>query len=110
MTKCPECGEVNPSGVGLCKSCGSQIPITEDANSDVAPSDFEEEMLSFLRMGKKIEAIKLCREKTGMDLKEAKDAVEALAKEHNLTSSATGCAGVLLIVAAAIFILERITM
>jgi hypothetical protein len=42
--------------------------------SGVLPSDVE----SALRRGNKLEAIKLLREQTGMGLKEAKDAVEAV--------------------------------
>ena len=55
--------------------------------------DVEPELLSLLRRGEKIQAIKLYREKTGAGLKEAKDAVEALARRHGLTPKATGCAG-----------------
>jgi ribosomal protein L7/L12 len=107
MIKCPECGVENPSDVGLCKSCGARIPMMEDAIPNVAPGSFEEQILALLQGGKKIEAIKLYREKTGKGLKEAKDAVEALAKEHNITPSKAGCAGVLLIVAAGVFILLK---
>jgi hypothetical protein len=45
---------------------------------------------------KKIEAIKLLREKTGLGLKEAKDAVEALGARYGIESKGVGCASVIL--------------
>jgi ribosomal protein L7/L12 len=107
MTKCPSCGEENPSGVGLCKRCGGPILLEEDARPEAAPGSLEEQLLGLLRAGKKIEAIKIFRAKTGADLKQSKDAVENLAKEHNIASSKAGCAGVLLIlVGASVLIIE----
>ena len=49
--------------------------------------------------GRKIEAIKLLREETGMGLKEAKHAVEELQRSLGVpdTSTSGGCAGVLVI-------------
>ena len=41
-------------------------------------TDLEDEARELLRSGRKIQAIKLWRERTGMGLKEAKEAVEAL--------------------------------
>lgn len=40
------------------------------------------QVLSLLHGGRKIEAIRLVRERTGQGLKEAKDAVEALERQH----------------------------
>jgi hypothetical protein len=115
MTKCPSCGEENPSGVGMCKRCGKQIPLEEsplplDENpqGEVDSGSFEEQVLGLLRAGKKIEAIKIYRTKTGRDLKEAKDAVEALAKQNNIAAKGAGCASVLLIVAVTGLIIASI--
>jgi hypothetical protein len=55
--------------------------------------------------GNKIEAIKLCREVTGLGLKESKDAVEALEQSLRASSpdkfvagpQAKGCLGVLVV-------------
>ncbi|MGA2796602.1 MAG: zinc ribbon domain-containing protein [Thermoguttaceae bacterium] len=109
MTKCPACGEENPPGVGLCKHCGGPISLEEDVRLDVPPGSLEEQILGLLQARKKIEAVQLYREKTGAGLREAVVAVETLAKQYNLTSSKSGCAGVLLIVAAAVFILLKYT-
>ncbi len=75
--------------------------------AEVAPGSLEEQVLGLLRARKTIEAVKLYREKTGAGLKEAAVAVETLAKQHNVTAFGPGCAGVLLIVAAAVFILLK---
>ena len=107
MTKCPSCGEDNPPGVGLCKHCGGPISMEEDTLPEVPPGSLEEQILGLLRARKKIEAVKLYREKTGAGLKKAVLAVETLAKQHNVAPSGPGCAGVLLIVAAALFILLK---
>jgi hypothetical protein len=107
MTKCPSCGEENPSGVGLCKHCGGPISMTEDAHPEVVPGSLEEQLLGLLRAGKTMDAVKLYREKTGDGLREAVTALETLAKQHQLIKSRVGCTGVLLIVAAAVFILLK---
>jgi hypothetical protein len=104
MPKCLSCGEDNPSGVGICKKCGGRISLEEAQQSqplDIEPGSFEEDILRLMQGGKKIEAIKLYRGKKGVDLKEAKDAVEAMAKAHNIKPSGVGCAGVLMLVAVA---------
>jgi large subunit ribosomal protein L7/L12 len=59
-------------------------------------------LLDLLRQGQKIEAIKRYRERTGLGLKESKDAVEALAASAGLSASrgCLGAAAVLIAVAA----------
>ena len=47
-------------------------------------SNFEAELQDLLAAGKKIEAIKLHRERTGSGLAEAKEAVEALEREEEV--------------------------
>jgi ribosomal protein L7/L12 len=51
------------------------------------------EILELLRDGQKIRAIKLYRDRTGAGLKEAKDAVEALARSNGIPAGSAGCAG-----------------
>lgn len=56
----------------------------------------EGEVLGLMRSGQKIAAIKRYRETHGGGLKEAKEAVEALAAAHGIESkSGSGCAAVL---------------
>jgi ribosomal protein L7/L12 len=50
-------------------------PVAFPANSE---EDWQEQVHQLLRLGKKIEAIKIYRDMTGLGLKEAKDAVEAI--------------------------------
>jgi ribosomal protein L7/L12 len=59
--------------------------------------DFEPQLLSLLEQGQKIRAIKVYRERTGVGLKEAKDAVEALGRRHGIVPKGAGCAGLLLL-------------
>jgi len=48
--------------------------------------------------GRKIEAIKLLREETGMGLKEAKHAVEELERSLGLPPAKTGCSGLIALI------------
>lgn len=58
------------------------------------------EIVALLQGGKKIEAIKLYRQRTGVGLKEAKDAVEALAADRRIVvPSGSGCLGAALLLA-----------
>ncbi len=71
---------------------GQSLPKTEASSSDL-----DQEVVSLLEQGKKIQAVKLYRERTGVGLKEAKDAVDAVAAErHILTPSGSGCLGIVL--------------
>jgi arabinogalactan endo-1,4-beta-galactosidase/ribosomal protein L7/L12 len=61
-------------------------------------SALENEIVSLLEGGKKIGAIKLYRERTGVGLKEAKDAVEAIAAQRGIVvPSGSGCLGAVLL-------------
>ncbi|HTI50612.1 MAG TPA: hypothetical protein VL475_06670 [Planctomycetaceae bacterium] len=52
------------------------------------------ELLELLRQGQKIPAIKRYRERNSCDLRGAKEAVEALAARHGLSSRGAGCLGI----------------
>jgi large subunit ribosomal protein L7/L12 len=54
------------------------------------------EILNLLRAGQKIRAIKLYREKTGVGLAEAKNAVEALARAQGIPAGQSGCGSAVL--------------
>lgn len=58
----------------------------------------ESRILSALRDGEAIEAIKFYREATGSGLKDSRIAVEMLARKHQIPMK-TGCAGMLLLAA-----------
>ncbi|MHB1038442.1 MAG: ribosomal protein L7/L12 [Pirellulales bacterium] len=71
----------------------------EPPQKPVAES-WEPEIVALMEQGRKIEAIKLYREKTGLGLKDAKEAVEAIAARHGIAPSRSGCLGVVLLAAA----------
>jgi ribosomal protein L7/L12 len=92
MPKCRICEHNNPVGIDRCQNCGSWIeqavpsklsgqePKTDsDERVPQQPDSLEGRVLFLMQAGKKIEAVKLYRQETGSGLKEAKDAVEALA-------------------------------
>lgn len=111
MWECPRCGENNPLDVELCKGCGAKRPAAakrplagepggreDSGDADVQPAWLEQQLREQLRQGRKIAAIKLYRQQTGVGLKQAKDAVEALARGHQTEpSKCGGCASALLL-------------
>lgn len=115
MSKCRICNRDNPSDAGRCQHCGAwleqkigdNVSVTGQPSEETAgpPTGMEAEVLGLMSGGQKIEAIKLYREKTGVGLKEAKDAVEALAAKHGIASKGSGCVGVVLVLLACIAVL-----
>jgi len=92
MPKCRFCDHNNPAGTDRCQHCGSWIEQAvpselagQETKTDPEeripqqPDSFEGRILLLMQTGKKIEAIKLYRQETGSGLKEAYDAVEAIA-------------------------------
>jgi ribosomal protein L7/L12 len=73
--------------------------VADGASGDMSGSTGDQ-VLALLRAGKKIEAIKHFRLQTGVGLKEAKDAVEALAVKHGINTKGAGCAGAVLMAIA----------
>lgn len=98
---CPACGaplDPQPNEVTIkCGYCGNSVilprsmraPVSHgsfatsstgfDLNSVVGQAARIKEVVELVRAGNKIEAVKLYREITGMDLKESNDAVDAIA-------------------------------
>jgi ribosomal protein L7/L12 len=66
---------------------GEQLPTPKAILTTV-----DQDVVSLVRDGKKIVAIKLYRDKTGVGLAEAKAAVQALATEHGVQARGSGCA------------------
>ena len=80
-------------------------PVNPDSSSDPAAEQenhLEDRLLSLLGGGKKIQAIKVYREETGVGLKQAKDAVEELVAKHDVAPTGAGCAGAVLALLAII--------
>lgn len=116
MRRCFFCDTQNPDTAVNCKSCGAALtnaaPAAASEDAGDTPNSGEptggpwpqlsdaqlEAIVTELKQGRKIQAIKLLREATGMGLKEAKDGVEALARQRGLPGgSGGGCAGMVLL-------------
>lgn len=74
------------------------LPPRTSTQPRAVESGLELAVLEVMRQGRKIEAIKLYRERTGAGLKQAKEAVDALAAEHGIADKGGGCLAVLLLV------------
>jgi len=83
------------TGVGLAEAKNAVEMIERGGgspNRKTTATDPEQQILELLAAGKKIAAIKLYREQTHVGLKEAKDAVEALAAQNGIMQSPrSGC-------------------
>ena len=60
--------------------------------------DLEAELLRLLDGGRQLEAVKLYKERRGVPLMEAKQAVESLTARHGLMRQRAGCMGMVLAV------------
>lgn len=76
---------------------GGPLPPPPASRLAAGSTDLEADVADLMREGQKIAAVKLYRERTGFGLKEAKDAVEAIARERGITSSGGGCLGIILL-------------
>ncbi|MES2790654.1 MAG: hypothetical protein V4719_13670 [Planctomycetota bacterium] len=86
------------TGVDLTTAVEAIDALERDQQFDLSPdnADLEWTIIGYLERGEKIAAIKLYREKTGLGLKAAKDAVEALELRMGLSTVPTpsGCFGI----------------
>ena len=112
MGTCRFCDHQNPAGAERCDKCGGPLPVedqvagsaAQDGSENIAPASadpLDSQILQLMRAGRKIDAIKLYREQRRVGLKEAKDAVEALAQQHGIPKRSVGCTGVLFVAASA---------
>jgi hypothetical protein len=106
MAKCPFCDHFNRTDATQCEKCRAPLQTSIPSNSDATPAEplaapepgsLEAEILGLMQGKKKIEAVKLYRQRSGVGLKEAKDFVEALAAKHGISPGAGGCASVILL-------------
>ncbi len=114
MRICSVCAAENADSAERCQ-CGAWLssdPVTDRpapsrgrpaAGPELPPADtFEGRILHLLKQGQKIPAIKLYREETGVGLKEAKDAVEALGRQYGMKCEGSGCGAAVLVACFAI--------
>ena len=91
------------TGVDLTSAVAAIDALERDQEFNVTPAaaDLEWEVIGFLERGEKIGAIRFYREKTGLDLKAAKDTVEAIELRVGLApepNAGAGCFGLLLLI------------
>jgi ribosomal protein L7/L12 len=89
----------NEVGCGL-KEAKDAVEALERGDAPPQPpkadANLEADVLRLLRDGEKIKAAKLYRERTGANLMEAKQAIDAVATRHGLAVEEAGCGGVLI--------------
>ncbi len=89
------------TGAGLAKAKKAVEALERGeprAPDNKADASLEADLLPLLQQGRKIEAVKLYRERTNTGLKEAKEAVESLAADRGiLPRQKAGCLGALLL-------------
>jgi hypothetical protein len=104
-TVCSFCDHTNPAGAQRCTNCGAWLsqgehrdagakpPVTAvgSAAPELSPGSLEDRVLALLKQGRKIEAIKVYRTERHCDLKDAKDAVEALGRQYGVKGGRSGC-------------------
>ena len=85
-------------GVGLAEAKAAVETLAKGGTPAAAASpEGDDDVLELMRNQKKIDAIKVYRERYHVGLVEAKEAVEDLAAKHGIESQGSGCAGVVLL-------------
>jgi len=83
------------TGASLAEARTFVVALDKGLPREAVEQDFEHQLLELLEQHHKIQAIKLYREQTGAGLKQAKEAVEELARKHHLPTGASGCLGLI---------------
>jgi ribosomal protein L7/L12 len=78
---------------------GRQSPSERDRS---AADNWQDDVLSLLSQGKKVQAVKLYQQRMGGGLKAAKQAVEALGDRRGILGGGGGCLGMVLLVVAGV--------
>jgi ribosomal protein L7/L12 len=101
------------TGVGLAEAKAAVESLIEgDSLRPEVPieADLERAVVAQLEVGRKIAAIRFYREATGARLKEAKEAVEAIAERHGISRMAkSGCLTLVLLMLLPLAILSGLS-
>jgi ribosomal protein L7/L12 len=84
-------------------------PGTVDSSPAEPDSNLETELLRLLSQGRKLEAVKIYRDRWGVSLREAKEAAESLAARNGIQTQGGGCLGVVVILVI-IFVVVGVTV
>ena len=89
------------TGAGL-KEAKDAVEAIQRGERPQDPEDgenqFHQILVSLLKQGRKIDAIKVYREATGSGLKESKDVIESIADRYGLSASQShGCLGLIVL-------------
>ena len=85
-------------GVGLAEAKAAVEQLADGGTPAAeASAEADDDVLQLMHDGKKIAAIKVYRERYHVGLKEAKEAVEALASQHGIAAQGSGCTAVVLL-------------
>lgn len=90
MPKCRFCSYNVHLGIDQCPQCGAPV--------DKPSPDLEQQVRALLDQGRKIDAVKLYKERMEVSLLEAKQAVESLAARQGPMTQRAGCLGMVLTV------------
>jgi LSD1 subclass zinc finger protein len=104
VIKCAHCGteyalETQAEGVLEFTIEEAEEEAEAPARAEPERPPYEEEALSWLREGKKIQAIKVVRAHTGLGLRESKERVEALAVREGMAVPPERASAVVVVVA-----------
>lgn len=94
------------TGAGLREAIGAVDLLDESedvpaagkyAASAAVDADLAADLWALLQNGQRIAAVKFCRERTGSTLRQARETVAAVAREHGEVPQGSGCFGVLVL-------------
>jgi ribosomal protein L7/L12 len=83
MRCCPFCNHEKPFGIRLCPNCVAALP--ESIGSAQALERWNQEIRALLGEGRKFQAIKLYRPRSGVRLRQAQEALEAIERGEPLS-------------------------
>jgi ribosomal protein L7/L12 len=87
MPKCVFCDQENPTDVTNCRLCGGPLPASD--SEPLSDEVFQQQLVRLLNEGQRIQAVAAYRRRTGVDLSQAVEVIDALERDHefNVTSN-----------------------
>ncbi len=86
LIKFPECGKEISDKASACIHCGCPISKQDDTTAQKSQLDLAP-IIALYKSGNKLQAVKDLAERTGMSLKEAKDYLDNMCREHTTTQT-----------------------